>query len=220
MSGSRQWFPNPISSPPFLGTQCRTSIHPSHLIMRILTRHLKFITPKTNPDYTLRILSPSIVCPRRKWHACFRSCFRCVWLCDLSCLDLGWVPDGSDGKESTCQCRRRGFYPWVRKILWKRVWQPTPVCLPWRIPWTEEPGGLQSMGSQRVGHDWATNTFSLFPSGLTDAFRLQELPWHGFSGSSLCFRLLIWNMGMMKRHRPVARMSEFTPVENSVPVTV
>ena len=25
--------------------------------------------------------------------------------------------------------------------------------LAWRIPWTEEPGGLQSMGSQRVGHD-------------------------------------------------------------------
>ena len=25
--------------------------------------------------------------------------------------------------------------------------------LPWRIPWTEEPGGLQSMGSQRVGHE-------------------------------------------------------------------
>ena len=29
--------------------------------------------------------------------------------------------------------------------------------LDWRIPWTEEPGGLQSVGSQRVGHDWATN---------------------------------------------------------------
>ena len=28
--------------------------------------------------------------------------------------------------------------------------------LAWRIPWTEEPGGLQSTGSQRVGHDWAT----------------------------------------------------------------
>ena len=27
-----------------------------------------------------------------------------------------------------------------------------------KIPWTEEPGGLQSMGSQRVGHDWVTNT--------------------------------------------------------------
>ena len=30
--------------------------------------------------------------------------------------------------------------------------------LAWRIPWTKEPCGLQSMGSQRVGHNWATNT--------------------------------------------------------------
>ena len=30
--------------------------------------------------------------------------------------------------------------------------------LAWRIPWTEEPGGLQSMGLQGVGHDWATNS--------------------------------------------------------------
>ena len=29
-------------------------------------------------------------------------------------------------------------------------------CL-WRIPWTEEPGGLRSMGSQRVGHDWSNS---------------------------------------------------------------
>ena len=27
----------------------------------------------------------------------------------------------------------------------------------WKIPWTEEPGGLQSKGLQRLGHDWATN---------------------------------------------------------------
>ena len=33
--------------------------------------------------------------------------------------------------------------------------------LAWKIPWTEEPGGLQSMGSQRVGHDWAIS-LSLF----------------------------------------------------------
>ena len=33
--------------------------------------------------------------------------------------------------------------------------------LAWRIPWTEESGGLQSMGSQRVGHDLVTNTFIL-----------------------------------------------------------
>ena len=34
------------------------------------------------------------------------------------------------GKESACQWRRRGFDPWVRKIPWRRKWQPTPVFLP------------------------------------------------------------------------------------------
>ena len=34
--------------------------------------------------------------------------------------------------------------------------------LAWRIPWTEEPGGLQSMGLQTVGHNWATNTFTCY----------------------------------------------------------
>ena len=47
-------------------------------------------------------------------------------------------------------------YPWVGRIPWKRKWQPTPSILAWGIPWTEEPGGLQSMGLQRVRHDWAT----------------------------------------------------------------
>ena len=34
--------------------------------------------------------------------------------------------------------------------------------LTWRIPWTEESGRLESTGSQRVGQDWATNTFTFF----------------------------------------------------------
>ena len=34
-------------------------------------------------------------------------------------------------------------------------WQPIPVFLPVESPWTEEPAGLESMGSQRVGHDWS-----------------------------------------------------------------
>ena len=57
-------------------------------------------------------------------------------------------------KERMClQCRRPGFDLWVGKIPWRREWLPTPVFLPRESPWTEEPGGLQSMGSQRVGHD-------------------------------------------------------------------
>ena len=31
--------------------------------------------------------------------------------------------------------------------------------LAWKVPWMEDPGGLQSMGSQRVGHDWVTDTY-------------------------------------------------------------
>ena len=42
---------------------------------------------------------------------------------------------------------------WVRKIPWRRKWQPCLLFLPGESPWTEEPGGQQSMGSQRVGHD-------------------------------------------------------------------
>ena len=38
---------------------------------------------------------------------------------------------------------------------------PHSSTLAWKIPWTEEPGGLQSMGSLRVGHDWTTS-LSLF----------------------------------------------------------
>ena len=38
---------------------------------------------------------------------------------------------------------------------------PHSSTLAWKIPWMEEPGRLQSMGSRRVGHDWATS-FSLF----------------------------------------------------------
>ena len=38
---------------------------------------------------------------------------------------------------------------------------PHSSTLAWKIPWTEEPGALQSMGSLRVGHDWATS-LSLF----------------------------------------------------------
>ena len=39
----------------------------------------------------------------------------------------------------------------------KKEMAPHSSTLAWKIPWMEEPGRLQSMGSQRVGHDWATS---------------------------------------------------------------
>ena len=61
--------------------------------------------------------------------------------------------DGASGKELTCQCRRhnrRTFYPWEDRLEEEMATQFS--LLAWRILWTEEPGGLQSIGSQRVGH--------------------------------------------------------------------
>ena len=49
------------------------------------------------------------------------------------------------------------FYP----LLHVKAMAPHSSTLAWKIPWMEEPGGLQSMESLRVGHDWATS-LSLF----------------------------------------------------------
>ena len=58
------------------------------------------------------------------------------------------LPRWLSGKESACQCRWCRMDPWVGKILWRRKWQPNSSIPAWDMPWTEEPGGLQSMGSQ------------------------------------------------------------------------
>ena len=79
----------------------------------------------------------------------------------LACLFVFFfglrLPRWCSGKESTCQCRRHEM-----QVL--SLGQEDPLekgmathcsILAWRIPWTEEPGGLLSTGSQRVGRDWA-----------------------------------------------------------------
>ena len=48
-----------------------------------------------------------------------------------------------------------------RQLLSEKAMAPHSSTLAWKIPWTEEPGGLQSMESLRVGHDWETS-LSLF----------------------------------------------------------
>ena len=64
--------------------------------------------------------------------------------------------EGTSGKEHSCQCRRHKE-TWVRSLgqeeaLEKEMATHSSI-LAWRIPWIEEPGRPQSIGSQRVGHD-------------------------------------------------------------------
>ena len=92
-------------------------------------------------------------------------------ICDICyCLFLfSGFPGGAKGKETACQCRRykrHRFNPWA--------WLPTPVFLPGESPWTEEPGGIQSMGSHNVRHDY--NDLA----GMHTCYSLSESPWKRF----------------------------------------
>ena len=99
------------------------------------------------------------------------------------------IPWWLKGKESIClHCRsHRGHRldPWVGKNPWRRAWQPIPVFLPGETPGTKEPGRLQSIGSQRVRHDWSNlapmhghrfwkildlNTFTIFIIYFSEIF--------------------------------------------------
>ena len=59
-------------------------------------------------------------------------------------------------KESTCQCRRLGFHPWVRKIPWRRKWQPNPVFL-----LGESHGQRSLVGYSPWGHKELDATYQL-----------------------------------------------------------
>ena len=65
-----------------------------------------------------------------------------------------WSSQVAQWKRISLEWRRRGFDLWVRKIPWRRAWQPPPVFLPGESH-GEKPGGLKSIGLQRVGLDWS-----------------------------------------------------------------
>ena len=68
----------------------------------------------------------------------------------ISVLYRGFL-GGSDGLESTCNVGDLGSIPGLRRSPEEGMATHSSI-LAWRIPWTEEPGGVQSMGAQRVGH--------------------------------------------------------------------
>ena len=89
----------------------------------------------------------------------------------LSILECTWQPPmanhylapkgfsgGSDGKESACNAGDLGLVPGSERS--PRGHDSPLQYSYWRIPWTQEPDGLQSMGLKRVERDWATNTLT------------------------------------------------------------
>ena len=83
--------------------------------------------------------SPTSDEPLLRW---FRDCFSSDWASLVAQL----VKNGYNSGDL-------GLIPGSGRSPWRREWQLTPVFLPGESPWTEEKGGLLSMGSQRIGHN-------------------------------------------------------------------
>ena len=71
-----------------------------------------------------------------------------------------------------------GSIPCLGRYPWRRKWQPTPVLLPRKSHgWMEEPGRLQSMGSQRVGQNWVTSLSKDLSHQSPWSIECLTLPW-------------------------------------------
>ena len=74
-------------------------------------------------------------------------------MCRYICIGF---PGGASSKETTCHCRKHKT--WIRFLGWKDPQEKEMAShfsiLAWRIPWTEEPGGLQFIGLHRGRHDF------------------------------------------------------------------
>ena len=92
--------------------------------------------------------------------------FLCEGYWDTEIVLKAWASWWLRSKESACNWSGNWFLCWSIQWVWSLGWED-PLekemtthsnILAWIIPRTEEPGGRQSRGSQRVGHNWVTNT--------------------------------------------------------------
>ena len=88
-------------------------------------------------------------------------------------LSLGF-PGGPVVKNSPA--KRHGFDPWVRKIPWRRKWQPTPVFLPGESHEQRSLAGYSPWGCKKVGHSWECTLNTLGPSSPSPLERVLPLP--------------------------------------------
>ena len=88
-------------------------------------------------------------------------------------ISLSFFASSSEVKASVCNAGDLGSIPGSGRFPWRRKATHSST-LAWKIPWTEEPGGLQSTGSQRVGHDLVTSlSLSLFFSYSVYVFSMR-----------------------------------------------
>ena len=131
----------------------------SHLLRgkSVLTAHLYnpfFIALITNwCIYTHLIPDFLLENPPRKWRACWFWPWHKV---SSQNIFVEWKKTFWELAISNhWQEREKSFQPFILKNYLNLTVAPRSSTLAWKIPWMEEPGGLPSMGSHRVGHNWS-----------------------------------------------------------------
>ena len=95
------------------------------------------------------------------------------WMRSLKMQDL--VCGGSDGKSVCLQCRRPRFNPWVRKIPWRRIWQPSPVFLPGKFHGWRSLVGYSPWGCKERLSDFTFSFHFQVTSVMSNSFRPHRL---------------------------------------------
>ena len=113
------------------------------------------------------VQTPNFQCRRRRFDIWSRNYEAYQWL---------------SSKESACQCRRHRFDPWVRKIPWRRKWQPTLGFLPWKYHGQRSLADCTPWGCKRVRYNLAAKQHHL---GTKSPHAIQC---HHKRGSLLCLR--------------------------------
>ena len=127
---------------------CEDSINPQYLS---ISQHLSQWLAIMSPDCTVSIYKARTVVLRILVYPAHRG-----------------FPGGTSGKEPMCQCRRhkrRGFYPWVGKISWRKKWQPIPVFLPGKSHGQRSLMGYSPQQHKRVSHNLSTKQQHTQPTG-------------------------------------------------------
>ena len=106
---------------------------------------------------------------------------------DTNTLHIG-LPRWLSGKETTCQCRRHRFDPWVGKIPCRKKWQPTPVFLPGKSHGQRSLAGYSPWGRKELDttERLSTHTHTRFIS------QGQARPPAETCGKSFSQRIQVW----------------------------
>ena len=110
---------------------------------------------------------------------CAKHCVKsCGWIISWHLCPKLWGNIRASLVAQTVKCLPTMWETWVRSLGWEDPLEKEMATysstLAWKTPWIKEPGRLQSMWSQRVGHDWATS-LSLSWANIRPALWMKKL---------------------------------------------